>query len=59
MSIALGPVARLMTRELFALLSTRQSWYETLTVSDQVKSEIHFWLTGSLMARTYGWVPQS
>ena len=32
MSIALGPVARLMTRELFALLSTRQSWCETLTV---------------------------
>ena len=45
MSIALGPVARLMMRGLFALLSTRQSWYETLTVSDQVKSEIHFWLT--------------
>ena len=44
MSIALGPVARLMTRGLFALLSTRQSWCETLTVSDQAKAEVQFWL---------------
>ena len=57
MSIALGPVARLMTRGLFALLSTRQSWCETLTVSDQMFNfGLQRW--SSLMARTYGWVPQ-
>ena len=45
MAIALGPVARLMTRELYALLNTRQSWCDTLLITDEVKSEIHFWLT--------------
>ena len=44
MSMALGPVARLMTRGLYALLNTRQSWCETLPVTDDAKSEVHFWL---------------
>ena len=45
MSMALGPVARLMTRGLYALLNTRQSWYDALPITDEVKSEIQFWLT--------------
>ena len=44
MAIALGPVARLMTRELYVLLNTRQPWCDTLLITDEVKSEIQFWL---------------
>ena len=45
MSMALGPVASLMTRGLYTLLNTRQSWCETLPVTDDARSEVHFWLT--------------
>ena len=45
MSMALGPAARLMTRDLYALRNTRQSWCEMLPVTDDARSEVHFWLT--------------
>ena len=44
MSMALGQVARLMTRGLYALLNTRRSWCDTLPATDEARSEIHFWL---------------
>ena len=40
--MALGPVASLMTRGLYALLNTRQSWCETPPVTDDARSEVHF-----------------
>ena len=43
MSIALGPVARLMTRSLYTLLNNRHSWYERLQVSPEAKEELQFW----------------
>ena len=43
MSIALGPVARLMTRSLYALLNSRHSWYEKLQVSPEAAEELQFW----------------
>ena len=43
--MALGPAARLMTRDLYALLNTRQSWCEMLPVTDDARSEVHFRLT--------------
>ena len=46
MSLALGPVARLMTRGLYALLNRRQSWCSKLTLSQEAKSELQFWLGG-------------
>ena len=45
MSMALSPVAWLMTRDLYALLNTRQSWCEMRPVTDDARSEDHFWLT--------------
>ena len=43
MSIALGPVARLMTRSLYTLLNNRHSWYERLQVSPEAREELQFW----------------
>ena len=45
MSTALGPVARLMTRGLYALINTRQTWCEALKITETAKSELQFWLT--------------
>ena len=44
MSIALGPVARLMTRSLYALINTRCSWCHVLLISSEAKAELQFWI---------------
>ena len=36
MSLALGPVARLMTRNLYAVLNCRLAWCHKLTLSNEV-----------------------
>ena len=46
MSLAIGPVSRLMTRSLYALLNSRQSWCGKLPLSQEAKSELQFWLEG-------------
>ena len=43
MSIAIGPVARLMTRGMYTLLNTRVSWSQALPLSDEARAEILFW----------------
>ena len=43
MSITLGPVARLMTRSLYALLNHRKSWFQRLTITAQARTELSFW----------------
>ena len=43
MSIALGPMTRLMTRSLYALISTCYSWCHMLAISDQARAELQFW----------------
>ena len=44
MSIAMGPVTRLMTRSMYALLNARHFWCQNLTITDSVQEEISFWL---------------
>jgi len=44
MSLALGPVTRLMTRSLCAMLRDRTSWYQKLVLSAEDLDEIQFWL---------------
>ena len=44
-SLALRPVSRLMTRSLYALLSSRQLWCSKLPLSQEAKSELQFWLS--------------
>ena len=44
MSLALGPIARFMTRGLYALLNSRYSWCHMLRVSLEAALELQFWL---------------
>ena len=45
MSIALGPVARLMTRSLYSLINSRKAWCEQLQITAEASKELQFWLT--------------
>ena len=44
MALAIGPVSRLMTRSMYALLNTRDFWCQNLPISDVAKFELDFWL---------------
>ena len=44
MGIALGPVSRFMTRNLYALLDSRYAWCDVLKVSPQAHMELEFWV---------------
>ena len=45
MSLAIGPVARFMTRSMYTLLETRLSWWELLEITPEAKDELEFWQT--------------
>ena len=42
--ISMSIVSRLMTRSLFAVLNSRTSWWQKLSLTKQVKDEVGFWL---------------
>ena len=44
MSLALGPIARFMTRGLYALVNNRHSWCHVLGFSPEALTELQFWL---------------
>ena len=44
MSLAFGPIARFMTRSLYAMLNTRQSWFQQLQTTPEARTELQFWL---------------
>ena len=44
MSLAIGSVSRLMTRSMYALLSTRKHWSQSLILTPEVKEELQFWI---------------
>ena len=46
MSLGIGPVSRLMTRAMYALIESRVSWCEQLSVTREVKYELEFWMSG-------------
>ena len=43
MGLAFGPVTRFMTRSLYSVLESRQSWYESLQFTPEAKAELVFW----------------
>ena len=45
MSLVLGPVTHLMTRNLYAVLNCRLVWCHKLTLSNEAYQELHFWLS--------------
>ena len=42
MSLAIGPLNRLMTRSIYALLSIRKHWSQSLNLTPEVKEELQF-----------------
>ena len=46
MSCGIGHVSRLMTQAVYALIERRLSWCDVLTVIEQAKCEIEFWISG-------------
>ena len=44
MSLALGPVTRMMTRSMYGVLNAKQSWCQRLLMSPEAKQELNFWL---------------
>ena len=44
MSLAVGPVSRLMTRSMYSLLNSRQYWCQVLALNTEVLEEMYFWL---------------
>ena len=51
MGLALGPMSRLMTRSLYALLGSRQAWCEHLEINRGVQRELEFWRSSSCVAQ--------
>ena len=45
MSLALGPVTRLMTRATYRAIESRSSWEDSLFITDSVLNELTFWNT--------------
>ena len=43
LSLAVGPVARFMTRSLYVLLNQKQYWNDLLTVDEGATAELQFW----------------
>ena len=43
MGLALGPVTRLRTRALYAVIEQRQFWNDRLFLTDNVHGELQFW----------------
>ena len=44
MALALGPVARLMTHNLYIMLNARSSWHQELLITQEAPEELIFWL---------------
>lgn len=43
MSIGLGPICRFRTRALYALLDSRRSWFDVLSLNEEARAELNFW----------------
>ena len=44
MTIALGPIARLFTRQMYFVIACRRSWQDHVFVSEHLAQELKFWL---------------
>ena len=44
MTMALGPIGRLFTRQMYYVIACRESWQDVVTISEPVAQELKFWL---------------
>ena len=47
MYLAIGPLVRLFTRNMYHEIENRASWYEPKIISEETKDELEFWLNNS------------
>ena len=45
LGLTIGPLARLRTRALHAVLDSRRSWLDVLTLSEEARNEVAFWFS--------------
>ena len=46
MSLGISPVSHLMTRAMYALIESKVSWCDQLSVTGEVRYELEFWMSG-------------
>ena len=61
MAITMGPIVRLRTRGMYALINRRKSWDGNLPICTEVQEEISFWLQNveRLNGRPFQWSPSA
>ena len=44
MSLAIGPISQLMTRNMYAMLNKRDYWCQVLAMTEEAREEVNFWV---------------
>ena len=57
MGLALGPLSRLFTRNIYKAIDCSPSWYSKLIIPEKVKAELHFWLRNLVYNNHYSIKP--
>ena len=58
MHLAIGPLVRLFTRNVYNFIENRNSWYEIKTVNKYVADELKFWLSNINAYNGYTYKPR-
>ena len=58
MHLAIGPLVRLFTRNMYHEIENRVSWYEPKIISKETKDELEFWLNNIYIYNGYTFKPR-
>ena len=59
MHLAIGPLVRLVTRNMYHEIENRTSWYEPKTISKETEDELEFWLNNINIYKGYMFKPRA
>ena len=59
MQLAIGPLVRLFTRNMYHEIEDRTSWYEPKIISKETKAELEFWLNNINIYNGYTFKPRA
>ena len=59
MQLAIGPLVRLFTRNMYHEIENRTSWYEPKIISKETKAELEFWLNNINIYNGYTFKPRA
>ena len=57
--LAIGPLVRLFTRNMYHEIENRTSWYEPKSISKETKDELDFWLNNINICNGYTFKPRA